>query len=95
MNCKPGDLALCIRGEHAGKTCEVISRGASYRETATGRMLEGWLVSFPAPVQWGKPNGWDAPNEGWYPDEWMTPIRDPGDDARDEMLRPLPQEVAA
>ena len=28
-------------------------------------------------------------------DEFLRPIRDPGDDAKDEMLRPLPHGVCA
>lgn len=95
MNCKPGDRALCISGEQEGKVCEVISQGQTFTEIATGKQLCGWLVSFPSPVQWGSPNGWEDAREGWYPDAWLKPIRDPGDDARDEMLRPLPEEVRA
>lgn len=95
MNCKPGDMALCVKGEHSGKTCEVIVRGETYREIATGAMLEGWLVAFPSDVQWGKPNGLGDHSEGWYPDAWLRPIRDPGDDARDESLSWLPAPVAS
>jgi hypothetical protein len=29
----------------------------------------------------------------WAPDSALRPIRDPGDDARDEMLRPLPADL--
>lgn len=90
MNCKPGDRALCIRGEHKGKVCEVIAPGQTYEEISTGKPLAGWLVSFPSPVQWGNPNGWDNLSEGWYPDEWLRPIRDPGDEAQDESLSWLP-----
>lgn len=27
------------------------------------------------------------------PDAWLRPIRDPGEDAKDEMLRPLPHQL--
>ncbi|APW37637.1 hypothetical protein RD110_10910 [Rhodoferax koreense] len=87
MNCKPGDLALCIKGEQEGKTCEIISLGDAYKEKATGQFLQGWLISFPRSVKWGQPNGWDSATEGWYPDAWLKPLRDPGPGAVDETLR--------
>lgn len=90
MRCKVGDRAICIRGEHEGKVCEIIAAGPTYTETSTRTPLPGWLVSFPAPVNWGQPNGWDNLTEGWYPDAWLKPIRDPGDDAKDETLSWLP-----
>ena len=91
MNCKEGDIAICTLGEHAGKICEVVARGDSYREISSGRMLDGWHVSFPGPVSWGQVNQPDSAHEGWYPDEWLQPIRD--NDGEDETLQWAPVPV--
>lgn len=90
MNCKPGDLALCVRGEHQGKTCDVLRGGETYKHQSTGQWMDGWIISFPREVQWGVVYQPDNTREGWYPDEWLKPIRDPGDDATDETLEWLP-----
>ncbi|GAB2471982.1 hypothetical protein GCM10027082_24370 [Comamonas humi] len=91
MNCKEGDIALCIKGEHAGKVCEVVARGNSYWEIPTGRLLDGWHVAFPREVQWGQVHQPDMAAEGWYPDEWLKPLR--GGDGEDETLHWAPALV--
>lgn len=95
MNCREGDVALCILGEHAGKVCEVVARGKAYREISSGRFMEGWHVAFPSTVRWGQVNQSDNTCEGWYPDEWLKPIRN--NDGEDETLQwaPVPVKEAA
>lgn len=89
MNCKPGDLAQVFR-----VTAKEIewALGRIVRcvrlELLNGRL--GWILEHPL----------EEPDPGiwawcWIADDCLRPIRDPGDDARDEMLRPLPQEVKA
>lgn len=79
MNCKPGDLALIVCAyndpQHLGK---IIT------------CLKWW------PDEWGgcwstSPalHGAAGQEIGWHDDD-LRPIRDPGEDAQDEMLRPLP-----
>jgi hypothetical protein len=89
LNCKPGDLAMCVSGEHAGKVCEVLSAGPTYWHFDSQKDLIGWIVAFPRSVAWGDVSDPENLAEGWYPDEWMRPVRDPGDDAVDETLRDL------
>lgn len=104
MNCKPGDLAIvigpsdtpnlgrvvrCVRLLEKG---EELSRDGYVFDAASHAMF--WEVE-------GRISCLDSKNRqvevhfGLIGDRWMRPIRDPGDDARDEMLRPLPQEVSA
>lgn len=102
MNCKPGDLAIVVRGAKSGgrivRCIRLVSMGAIML-TKCGRpvqltgwtepvwALDGWVVFEIAP--YGEV---EVPAAA---DSCLRPIRDPGDDAKDEMLRPLPQEVCA
>jgi hypothetical protein len=84
MNCKAGDLAVIVRctsGQEyvLGHVCTVLARAD---QPCTG--APGWR--FEPPTRRGHTCTLDA---------FMRPIRDPGEDARDELLRPLPDEVAA
>ena len=93
LNCKPGDLAMCVRGEHAGKVCEVLSPGPKYWHIEESRTIVGWIVGFPSDVKWGDVTQPDNLAEGWYPDEWLRPIRD--NDGEDETLQWVPRKVEA
>lgn len=98
MNCKPGDLAIVVkayRPETVGKIVEVLDflGRTQFRD---GTFLDDcWAVY--GNFQGSSYDQWCIKNlcEACLPDAWLRPIRDPGDDARDEMLRPLPQEVTA
>lgn len=104
MNCKPGDLAV-IRG----LVEDVGDNGRLVEVLAVTRAKE-WLAPDGNEFEWGDDNltacvvsagslfdfgpcgqsmyaAFDARN--------VCPIRDPGPDAVDEMLRPLPQPVEA
>lgn len=91
MNCKPGDLAIIVRSL-AGNEGKIV------------RCLEGvWSIET---MPWGDRasfmwrtdtvlKSWSGSFDCWIADRQLRPIRDPGDDAKDEMLRPLPHEVTA
>lgn len=94
MNCKPGDLAIivapnspnrdrivrCIRLLRAGE--EMSIGGFEFVATSDGTFwaVEGWING-------AGPDGvvTEVPG-GPVRDRWLRPIRDPGDDAVDEML---------
>lgn len=77
MNCKPGDLAIVVDAPaHAAHVIGCIGTCISTFE------LDGRTI-------WN----FDPPAKGHYwgvNDFWLRPIRDPGDDARDETLNWLP-----
>jgi len=50
-----------------------------------------WVLRFPREVM--HPATGERSTDVAALDSWLRPIRDPGDDAHDEMLRPLPNEV--
>lgn len=85
MNCKPGDLAVVVK---------------SYKNFNLGRLVTCMHIR--------KVNYIHGPEKGWVtspmlknvrgeevpvPDSYLRPILNPGDDAVDEMLRPLPEVV--
>jgi hypothetical protein len=103
MNCKPGDLAVVVR---AVSTPEMIGRYVICKRLAVGEEpIDGqswqrlyrpdpvWIVEVAGadPIPWGS----KMVRRRAINDAFLRPIRDPGDDAKDEMLRPLPiKEVA-
>jgi hypothetical protein len=83
MNCKPGDLAVIVRGRNIALPC-------------LGRIVRV-LSTVPSPYcgspAWKLETPLQHPVEGtmaYILDECLRPIRDPGDDARDETLDWLP-----
>ncbi len=98
MNCRPGDLAVMIHGpKNAGLIVRVVcllTKGEIIKATcgASVRVLTAntWLLE--QAILRNCSDGVPRYSPCARDDE-MRPIRDPGDDARDEMLRPLPEEV--
>lgn len=94
MNCKPGDLAIVLRGlepnsPHAGKIVEVIS--AARHNTKFGAM---WNVRFSTPIisRAVTVRGVDLGQEGFRselhcPDAWLKPLPEIGNDEVDETLQ--------
>lgn len=87
MNCKPGDLAVVTRGMSAGKFCTCLrlvtheeAMKLGYRTDLDGPM---WLTDTMFVSTWGD-------FDELMFDDWLRPIRDPGDDATDETLEWLP-----
>lgn len=86
MNCKPGDLAVIVNGENAGRLVTVLAvsqyHGAGF-----------WYVEIhgrPGTGTWigTKTRGID--NFGHISDSRLRPIRDPGEEAEDETLQWIP-----
>ncbi len=93
MNCKPGDLAVVVKSMagHEGKILRVlklVQTPKNYMQLPGGY----WMVDRQLP-------GISGDMTPVFPDAWLRPIRDPGDDAVDETLLRLPapklDEVAA
>lgn len=88
MNCKPGDLAILLRTppELADQQLE----GRIFRLTGLCNCGRDRCFTF----EGGPLRGRLRPRETWawmcLPDAWLRPIRDPGEDATDEMLLVAP-----
>jgi hypothetical protein len=102
MNCKPGDLAVIVASpwapENVGKIVAVL-RPYREREVVAGVCWnvvsagQSWVVeSTGSDLAWGVPGRTKAgrSRQRVYADVCLRPIRDPGDDARDETLDWLP-----
>ena len=88
MNCKPGDLAMLVRAlpqfpEQVGRIFVVTVMDPLAPEPAW--FYEGAMIR--------RQEGRHRMSWASLPDCWLRPIRDSGDDAVDETLRGLPQEV--
>jgi hypothetical protein len=91
LNCKPGDLAYTVapvRIDKRGRTYRVLRESAVEDHV---RLNFGWSYSLPC---------WlceDAEGETIFADMSLRPIRDPGEDAVDEILQLVgsPNKVAA
>jgi hypothetical protein len=88
MNCKPGDLALLTRAieqfpEQEGRIFTVTTLDLRSPEPA-------WYYEGPVirRVDGTHRKTWIS-----LPDQWLRPIRDPGDDATDETLLWLPSPM--
>jgi hypothetical protein len=82
MNCKPGDLAIAIRSK-AGNEGRIF-RCIRFVGSLSGFLGDDyWLTDQLSPTKHGD-------MDPHYRDSWLRPIRDPGDDARDETLDWLP-----
>jgi hypothetical protein len=92
MNCKPGDLAVIVRthGEIEPATKQFLGRVVRLR--ASTERAEGICWNFEDQPLRGS---WHGADVSWYnlPDDWLRPIRDPGDDATDETLLRLGKPV--
>lgn len=93
MNCKPGELAVIVRSAagNEGRIVEVMDSDV--------RGLPGSESWMPAPLWRVRSLGHPLPSDlgnSWsvfaFPDVWLRPIRNPGDDAQDETLawKPVP-----
>ena len=107
MNCKPGDIAYITHPKMLGHMVSVLYAEPhgkyrypdGYSAYFDPNQPRGgyWVVEslgslFDAPLKNGATR---ATRFGTIADKWLRPIRDAGDDAKDEMLRPLPHEVTA
>lgn len=104
MNCKPGDMAFVMGSSKKHPSTEGIIVEILYASTVgyftlpcgtpTFNSYSGapcWVVKFqrPLPIRWSDGKLRDA-THATCPDKRLRPIRNPGDDARDETLEWLP-----
>lgn len=82
MNCEAGDLAIVVRSGKDGM--DMRGRIVTCLKVISTVDEPHWLVT---------PEIWCQGFLILFPDSSLRPIRDPGDDAIDEMLRPLPEVV--
>lgn len=98
MNCKPGDLAVIVKFNPAyphmtGKIVDVIElspvgvwfnlpNGKSHKPCGS----QSWIIKFPNPVDLSAIRGRSSSLYAVCPDHALRPLRDPGEDAEDEML---------
>lgn len=102
MNCKPGDLAVIVRGLNGALSSRVgtlVTVGALHATNSYFGPV--WNVTHMRPIvglavdgRNGKTQGLGSLGaKGHCPDDWLRPIRDPGDDAVDETLVGNPAPV--
>ena len=106
MNCKPGDLAVIVRSfspDFIVNVGRIVRVGNFYGKAAfkSGYEKENcWLVHGRLMTRSGAPFDRLAREhgaDGCIPDDHLCPIRDPGDDAVDEMVQKLgkPEGITA
>lgn len=81
MNCKPGDLAVIVRSKcgNEGVVLRCIRLSPKSEHNLDPRHLLVWVTDRDTLDTLGG-------SSPYMPDEYLRPIRDPGDDARDETL---------
>ena len=78
MNCKQGDIAIVVGGRAVGYIVTCIGR---FDGPWNDRDYEpGWRIDRPIPKMNGR-------HEATIADHYLRPIRDPGDDAVDEVIQ--------
>lgn len=92
MNCKPGDLAVIRRGAAAGHYVTVVEATSDPEPVPTTIRDGWWVVILHGPAINAERELMRQGDEAVAHDNNLRPIRDPGEDAKDEMLRPLPAE---
>ena len=104
MNCKPGDLAWVkvppgFKLTLQDKFVSVIGCLPGFDDICQrsyGQPRDdAWLVRFSTPFLFHHNGKSWMVQQAFLLDSWLRPIRDPGDDAQDEMLRPLPKAEPA
>lgn len=93
MNCKPGDLARVVSPGYFLRCSCGIRTLAVKPDTlvvCAKPLADGWYLAEPLKIEtvWGcDPSVPLTGTCGSLPDHLLRPIRDPGDDAVDEMVR--------
>lgn len=88
MNCKPGDLAVIVksRAGNEGRFVEVVNGDVERLPGDLGMASFGplWRVRSYGSIR----SSWGWLHEEFaFPDAWLRPIRNPGEDAKDETLQ--------
>jgi len=98
MNCRPGDLAIIVRGINAGVLVSVIRPTPPWCRTVAEPTEPTWEVELLSSAIDLNSGRCECPGQiGDVCDSILRPIRDPGDDARDESFSwcPAPEKVIA
>lgn len=82
LRCRPGDLAIVVNGFPSIN----LGRVVKCLQPIDTRYGVSWLYE-------GELEGLIGGRAVAVGDECLKPLRDPGDDALDEMLRPLPTQI--
>lgn len=93
MNCQPDDLARVIDHPESrlqGIVDRFVTVTTGFQLPSEGKLHHIWYIERPMRCACGCGGMIVA-----ICDSLLRPIRDPGADAKDEMLRPLPSEVTA
>jgi len=95
MNCEKGDLAMIVRGL-AGTECRLVGTLVTVGTLHSTSSFFGpvWNVTHMNPYLGLRANGKSGKvsgvgtigTTGHCPDDWLRPIRDPGEEAVDESL---------
>lgn len=85
MNCKQGDMAIIVRSAagHEGKIVTCLEYMGRKLGIGPGQKVvehDIWRIDRKLP-------SWQGEATDLFPDEFLKPIRDPGDDAVDEMIK--------
>lgn len=88
MNCRKGDLAIIVRSL-TGKSVGKILRCVELSVFNGTRKPDGTINPGPVWKTDASLKGWDGSNHNFVHDAYLRPIRDPGDDATDEMIQRL------
>lgn len=95
MNCKPGDLAVLVNEDHdclcnIGALVTITQLDDVYRDSwlfkDASRPLKSVGNVDGGPVAWCRSSYDNAFGTAFISDRYLRPIRDPGDDAIDEMV---------
>lgn len=92
MNCKPGDLAYIVNCTIPENNDHFVTVVRLAEELTKQNHQPIWVVESASLVRNSLGR---LVMEGTIQDCKLRPLRDPGDEAKDQMLRPLPQKVAA
>lgn len=89
-----GRLVTVLRMANDGEI--FVAECGSPVRLIVGRGEALWVVESSRPLEWKTEDGITVMcRRRAICDGLLRPIRDPGEDAKDEMLRPLPDEVCA
>jgi hypothetical protein len=96
MKCRPGDLALVIKGTFAGSVVTCIRLESDHKLDALGVALQSrptWLVD--KSLEWGCGENPDHTRMPYAPDASLLPIRPEPEPEPDEAEIEIEREIAA
>ena len=85
MNCKQGDVAVIVRS-YAGNEGKIVRCLRLLKNDMAWVGIDGITEKFPTWEIDRQLKGWKGDTSCYVADYKLRPIRDPGDDATDEMI---------